>query len=45
MPKISTAMGIQKWLSVRMAAVSERSAIKRSPGVFTGSDYPTIPEL
>ena len=35
-------MGIQKWLSVRMAAVNERSEIKRCAGVLTGSDYPTI---
>ena len=35
-------MGIQKWLSVSIAVVSERSAIKRSPDGFTGSDYPTI---
>ena len=38
-------MGIQKWLSVRMAVASERSAIKRSAGVLTGSDYPTIADL
>ena len=38
-------MGIQKWLSVSIAVVSERSGIERSAGMFTGSDYPTIPEL
>jgi hypothetical protein len=37
-------MGIQKWLSVSMAVVSERSGIERSAGMFTGSDYPTITE-
>ncbi len=37
-------MGIQKWLSVRIAVVSERSGIERSAGMFTGSDYPTIAE-
>ena len=42
MPKIRTATGIQKWLSVTIALKSERSSIEWSTGGFTGSDYPTI---